>query len=53
MLASYDTEVINAATYAVTLEQAGGSLDGNPHSAPVFTGKLIETVPPAAPTPAR
>ena len=48
VLASYDTEVINAATYAVTLEQAGGSLDGNPHSAPVFTGKLIETVPPAA-----
>ena len=45
VLASYDTEVINAATYAVTLEQAGGSLDGNPHSAPVFTGKLIESVP--------
>jgi anti-sigma-K factor RskA len=53
VLASYDTEVINAATYAVTLEQAGGSPDGNPHSAPVFTGKLIETVPPAAPAPAR
>ena len=53
VLASYDTEVINAATYAVTLEQAGGSLDGHPHSAPVFTGKLIETVPPAAPAPAR
>jgi anti-sigma-K factor RskA len=53
VLASYDTEVINAATYAVTLEQAGGSLDGTPHSAPVFTGKLIETVPPAAPAPAR
>jgi anti-sigma-K factor RskA len=53
VLASYDTEVINAATYAVTLEQAGGSLDGNPHSAPVFTGKLIETVPPAAPAPVR
>jgi anti-sigma-K factor RskA len=53
VLASYDAEVINAATYAVTLEQAGGSPDGNPHSAPVFTGKLIETVPPAAPAPAR
>jgi anti-sigma-K factor RskA len=49
VLASFDTEVINAATYAVTLEQAGGSPDGNPHSAPVFTGKLIETVPPTAP----
>jgi anti-sigma-K factor RskA len=47
-LASYDADTINAATYAVTTEQAGGSPDGNPHSAPVFTGKLIETVPPAA-----
>jgi anti-sigma-K factor RskA len=46
-LAAYDPEVINSATYAVTLEQAGGSPDGNPHSAPIFTGKLIETVPPA------
>lgn len=46
VLASYDADVINAATYAVTIEQAGGSPDGNPHSAPVFTGKLIETVPP-------
>jgi anti-sigma-K factor RskA len=48
-LASYDADVINGATYAVTVEQAGGSPDGNPHSAPVFAGKLIETVPAAAP----
>ena len=47
VLASYDNDVINNATYAVTVEQAGGSPDGVPHSAPVFTGKLIETVPPA------
>ena len=47
VLASYDSDVVNAATYAVTVEQAGGSPDGNPHSAPVYTGKLIETVPPA------
>jgi anti-sigma-K factor RskA len=40
--------MVNSATYAVTVEQAGGSPDGAPHSAPVFTGKLIETVPPAA-----
>jgi anti-sigma-K factor RskA len=46
LLASYDTAIVNAATYAVTVEQAGGSPDGSPHSAPVFTGKLIETVPP-------
>jgi anti-sigma-K factor RskA len=49
VLASYDADVINGATYAVTVEQAGGSPDGNPHSAPVFTGKLIQTVPPTAP----
>jgi anti-sigma-K factor RskA len=48
VLASYDASIINAATYAVTVEQAGGSPDGVPHSTPVFTGKLIETVPPPA-----
>jgi anti-sigma-K factor RskA len=52
VLSSYDADTINAATYAVTVEQAGGSPDGNPHSAPVFSGKLIEAVPPAAPAPA-
>jgi anti-sigma-K factor RskA len=46
LLTAYDSEVINTATYAVTLEQAGGSPDGAPHSQPVFIGKLIETVPP-------
>jgi anti-sigma-K factor RskA len=49
VLASYDADTINAATYAVTVEQAGGSPDGNPHSTPVFTGKLLETVPAPAP----
>jgi anti-sigma-K factor RskA len=44
-LASYDPGIVNAATYAVTVEQAGGSPDGAPHSTPVFTGKLIESVP--------
>ncbi|MGC2809761.1 MAG: anti-sigma factor [Bradyrhizobium sp.] len=48
VLASYDAETIKAATYAVTIEQTGGSPDGKPTSAPVFAGKLIETVPPAA-----
>ena len=46
LLASYDTDVVTAGTYAVTVEQAGGSPDGAPHSTPVFAGKLIETVPP-------
>ncbi|MGZ5873637.1 MAG: anti-sigma factor [Bradyrhizobium sp.] len=52
-LASFDTDTVKAATYAVTVEQAGGSPDGNPHSAPVFSGKLIEAIPRAAPAPAR
>jgi len=45
VLSSYDASTINAATYAVTIEQAGGSSDGKPHSTPIYTGKLIETVP--------
>lgn len=49
VLASYDAGTINAATYAVTVEQAGGSRDGKPNLPPVFAGKLIETVP-ASPT---
>jgi len=48
VLASYDTDTVNSATYAVTVEQAGGAPDGKPTSAPVFTGKLIESVPPVA-----
>ncbi len=46
LLSSYDADLVKSATYAVTVEQAGGSPDGNPHSTPVFAGKLIETVPP-------
>jgi anti-sigma-K factor RskA len=49
VLSSYDADTVNTATYAVTVEQAGGSPDGNPHSTPIFTGKLVEAVPAAAP----
>ena len=49
VLADYDAGTINAATYAVTVEPAGGSPSGKPTSAPIYTGKLIETVPAAAP----
>jgi anti-sigma-K factor RskA len=49
VLADYDADTINSALYAVTVEQAGGSPDGKPHSTPIYTGKLIETVPAAAP----
>ncbi len=49
VLADYDAGTINAATYAVTVEPAGGSPSGRPTSAPIYIGKLIETVPAAAP----
>lgn len=49
VLADYDAGTIDAATYAVTVEPAGGSPTGRPTSAPVYVGKLIETVPAAAP----
>jgi anti-sigma-K factor RskA len=45
VLAGFDSDVVNSGVYAVTVEQAGGSPDGAPHSTPVFAGKLIETVP--------
>ena len=49
VLADFDAATINAATYAVTVEQAGGSPSGQPTSTPIYTGKLIETVPAGAP----
>lgn len=47
VLAGFDAGTINTATYAVTVEPAGGSPTGQPTSAPIYTGKLIETVPAA------
>ena len=52
-LASYDTDTVNKATYAVTVEPEGGSPTGVATGPILFTGKLIEAVPPAAPAPAR
>jgi anti-sigma-K factor RskA len=52
-LASYDTDTVNKATYAVTVEAEGGSPTGMPNGPIVFSGKLIETVPPAATAPAQ
>jgi anti-sigma-K factor RskA len=46
-LAAYDSSIVRNATYAVTVEPSGGSPNGKPSGAPVFTGKLIETVPQA------
>ncbi|MDB5575635.1 MAG: hypothetical protein JWR80_811 [Bradyrhizobium sp.] len=50
-LAAYDTDTVNKATYAVTLEPEGGSPTGVATGPIVFTGKLIEAVPPATPAP--
>jgi anti-sigma-K factor RskA len=50
-LASYDTDTVNKATYAVTIEPEGGSPTGVATGPIVFTGKLIEAVPPAAAKP--
>jgi anti-sigma-K factor RskA len=44
-LAGYDPNIVKDATYAVTVEPSGGSPNGKPSAAPVFAGKLIETVP--------
>lgn len=44
-LASYDTDMVNKATYAVSVEPEGGSPTGAPTGPVVFSGKLIETVP--------
>ncbi len=45
-LAAYDPDTVNQATYAVTIEPEGGSPTGSATGPIVFTGKLIETVPP-------
>jgi len=53
LLSSYDTDIVNKATYAVTIEPEGGSPSGVATGPIVFTGKLIEAVPPAAAAPPR
>jgi len=45
-LAAYDPDTINDATYAVSLEPEGGSPTGVPTGPVLFTGKLVEAVPP-------
>jgi anti-sigma-K factor RskA len=49
VLAGYDTDLVNQATYAVSIEPEGGSTTGAPTGPVVFSGKLIETVPPGTP----
>jgi anti-sigma-K factor RskA len=50
VLSGYDPEVVKQATYAVTVEPPGGSPTGVATGPIVFTGKLVEAVPPAAPS---
>jgi anti-sigma-K factor RskA len=52
VLSGYDPTVVNQATYAVTVEPEGGSPTGVATGPIVYTGKLIETVPPGAAAPA-
>lgn len=44
-LTAYDSDTINKATYAVTIEPEGGSPTGVATGPIVYTGKLIESVP--------
>ncbi|TAI63589.1 anti-sigma factor [Bradyrhizobium sp. Leo170] len=53
VLSSFDAATVSDATYAVTVEPEGGSPTGSPTSAPIFSGRLIESVPPGAPAPNR
>jgi anti-sigma-K factor RskA len=46
-LAAYDSDLVNKATYAVTVEPEGGSPTGVATGPIVFTGRLIESVQPA------
>jgi anti-sigma-K factor RskA len=50
-LSSFDADTVNAATYAVSLEPEGGSPTGAVTGPIVYSGKLIETVPPAEAAP--
>jgi anti-sigma-K factor RskA len=44
-LSAGDPAAVRDATYAVTIEQQGGSPTGRPTSAPVFFGKLVPVGP--------
>jgi anti-sigma-K factor RskA len=45
----FDIADMRAASYAVSLEPAGGSPSGVPTGPVLFTGKMVEAVPPAPP----
>jgi anti-sigma-K factor RskA len=45
--ADFDLAALRAASYAVSLEPAGGSPSGTPTGPVLFTGKMVESVPAA------
>jgi anti-sigma-K factor RskA len=47
----FDVDTMRAASYAVSLEPAGGSQSGAPSGPILFTGKMVESVPASAPPP--
>ena len=48
---NFDVATLRAASYAVSLEPSGGSPSGVPTGPVLFTGKIVESVPTAAPPP--
>ena len=48
---NFDVATLRTASYAVSLEPAGGSPSGVPTGPVLFTGKIVESVPTAAPGP--
>jgi anti-sigma-K factor RskA len=48
---NFDVATLRAASYAVSLEPSGGSPSGVPTGPVLFTGKIVESVPMAAPAP--
>jgi anti-sigma-K factor RskA len=48
---NFDVATLRAASYAVSLEPSGGSPSGVPTGPVLFTGRIVESVPPAASAP--
>jgi anti-sigma-K factor RskA len=49
--ANFDADTLRGASYAVSLEPAGGSPSGVPTGPVLFTGKAVESLPAAPPPP--
>jgi anti-sigma-K factor RskA len=47
--AEFDAEALRAATYAISFEPSGGSKTGLPSGPVLFTGRLVQSVPPPPP----